>query len=136
MTKDEIRAEFEAFMEFHDSSERRYVTTTSALLFAQHIAEKVARTAQKWLPIETAPTKDEGRGMFVVRAFNVANGFTGGLPYTSDPWCVWRCLDGGFARWPHNFAPTHWMPLPAAPECTIIAHTPDEHTNQSASSSG
>ena len=42
MTKDEIRAEFDAFIEFPDGSDGRYVTTTSALLFAQHIAEKAA----------------------------------------------------------------------------------------------
>ncbi len=42
MTKDEIRAEFYAFIEFPDGSDGRYVTTTSALLFAQHIAEKAA----------------------------------------------------------------------------------------------
>ena len=79
-----------------------------------HEVQDVA--AQEWLPIETAPNECEGRGMFVVRAFDVQNGFTGGFPYTSDPWCVWRCLDGGFARWPHNFPPTHWMPLPSAPK--------------------
>jgi hypothetical protein len=66
------------------------------------------------MPIETAPTV--GRGMFVVKAFRVRNGFTGGHEYTSDPWCVWRQEDGDFARWPHKFQPTHWCPLPADPE--------------------
>jgi len=64
-------------------------------------------------PIETAPI---GKGMFVVRAFNVSNGFTGWRPYTTDPWCVWQATAGEFSRWPHHFAPTHWAPLPAAPE--------------------
>lgn len=50
--------------------------------------------------------------MFVVKAFNVCNGFTDGKEYTSDPWCVWLEPDGSFARWPHHFKPTHWMPLP------------------------
>ena len=68
----------------------------------------------KWQPIETAPK--EGREMFVVRAFRVSNGFTGWREYTTDPWCVWRKDDGTFARWPHHFAPTHWMPLPEPPE--------------------
>ena len=67
----------------------------------------------EWQPIETAPT--EGREMFVVRAFRVSNGFTGGREYTTDPWCVWRQGDGTFARWPHHFEPTHWIPLPAPP---------------------
>lgn len=66
-----------------------------------------------WQPIETAP---QGREMFVVKAFNVSNGFTGGKPYTSDPWCVWHDEPGKFARWPHNFAPTHWMKLAASPK--------------------
>ena len=69
-----------------------------------------------WQPIETAPTK--GREMFVVRGFNVRNGFTGGNPYTTDPWCVWPDENGGFVRWPHHFPPTHWMPLPAPPSST------------------
>lgn len=68
----------------------------------------------KWQPIETAPagTKE----MFVVQAFRVRNCFTGGQEYTSDPWCVWREQTGGFARWPHNFPPTHWAPLPVDPQ--------------------
>lgn len=66
----------------------------------------------EWQSIETAP---EGRTMFVVRAFEVRNGHTGGRPYTSDPWCVWQDEPGKFARWPHNFAPTHWAPLPPPP---------------------
>lgn len=65
-----------------------------------------------WLPIDSAPYTKE---MFVVKAFNVVNGFTGGLPYTSDPWCVWLEKDGSFARWPHNFKPTHWLKLPTEP---------------------
>lgn len=75
-----------------------------------------------WQPIETAPMAERGkRPMFVVCAFNVCNGFTGGRPYTSDPWCVWRTADGEFARWPHHFEPTHWMPLPPAPESAAQA---------------
>lgn len=66
-----------------------------------------------WKTIETAP-KDR-RTMFVVKAFDVANGFTGGNKYTTDPWCVWRNDDGSFARWPHNFPPTHWLELPEQP---------------------
>lgn len=73
----------------------------------------------EWLPIETAP---EGhvrpREMFVVRAFGVQPPGTKSVTYTSDPWCTWRTLDGGFARWPHPFEPTHWMPLPLPPEPT------------------
>ena len=68
----------------------------------------VAQSAGEWRPIASAPTT--GRKMFVVRAFDVTT--HSGMPYTSDPWCVWREEDGKFARWPHAFAPTQWLPLP------------------------
>ena len=61
-----------------------------------------------WLPIETAPG---ARKMFVTIAIGVQVTATG-VPYTSDPYCVWRDPDGSFARWPHPFQPTHWYPLP------------------------
>lgn len=80
-----------------------------ARLLAQ--VEELKRGGREWQPIETAPS--EGRELFVVRAFNVR---VGDVLYTSDPWCVWRCRDGGFARWPHEFAPTHWCLLPSAPK--------------------
>lgn len=68
--------------------------------------EARAQQDDAWRPIESAPRTRHP--MFVVRAFS-------GNGYSSDPWCVWRESDGGFARWPHDFPPTHWMPLPAAP---------------------
>lgn len=74
--------------------------------------EKVDQPAlHGWHPIETAPTD---RQMFVARAFNQKVG-VGNYIYTSDAYCVWREGDG-FVRWPHPYQPTHWMPLPAAPE--------------------
>lgn len=39
MTRDEIRAEWDKFIEYPSES-RLHVTTTSALLFAEHIAQK------------------------------------------------------------------------------------------------
>jgi hypothetical protein len=66
----------------------------------------------EWKPISEATV---GRAMFVVRAFNVS---LGGRPYTSDPYCVWQDTPGVFVRWPHHFAPTHWMPLPQPPKET------------------
>lgn len=71
----------------------------------------------EWLLIEDAPDGST-KEMFLVRAFNVMNGFTGGEYYTSDPWCVWREKDGSFARWPHHFPPTHWCRLPVEPSNT------------------
>jgi len=67
-----------------------------------------------WQPIKTAPK--EGKTMFVVRGFNVTNINSHVRNYTTDPYCVWPEKDGGWARWPHNFPPTHWMPLPPPPE--------------------
>jgi hypothetical protein len=63
-----------------------------------------------WKPIETSPS---GMAMFVVIGVNVAVG--GSVKYTTDPYCVWKKKDGTFARWPHDFQPTHWMPLPELP---------------------
>lgn len=42
MTRDEIKAEFEHFIEFDDESDKRFVTTCSTLLFAEYIAKKAA----------------------------------------------------------------------------------------------
>jgi hypothetical protein len=90
---------------------------------ATPLSVPVPAQPQGWKSIDTAP-KDGTREMFVVKAFGVSNGFTGGKPYTSDPWCVWRESDGSFARWPHHFAPTHWQPLAAAPAATDTEKQP------------
>ena len=64
-----------------------------------------------WQPIDTAPATRQPFSMFVVVAIDADTGYHG-APYTSDPYCVWREVDGSFARWPHPFPPTHWLPLP------------------------
>lgn len=64
-----------------------------------------------WLPIESV-RHNEADNMFVVIGIDVCNGSTGGRKYTTDPCCVWLEPNGSFARWGHNFPPTHWMPLP------------------------
>lgn len=35
--------------------------------------------------------------------------------YITDQYAGWRIGDN-WARWPHDEQPTHWMPLPEAPE--------------------
>ncbi len=71
----------------------------------------------EWQPIETAPEGVKvSEQMFVVIAFNVRSSESNPFLYTSDPYCVWKQKDGSFARWPHRFNPTHWMPLPEAPK--------------------
>ena len=42
MTKDEIKKEWNAFIEYPEGSGKLYVTTTSALLFARYIADMAA----------------------------------------------------------------------------------------------
>ena len=69
-----------------------------------------------WKPIEQSLQYKGSKKMFVVIAINVSNGFTGGKPYTTDPYCVWYEKDGSFARWPHNFNPTHCYFLPEIKE--------------------
>jgi hypothetical protein len=66
----------------------------------------MTQSQELWRPIDSAPT--ETKRMFVAIAIHspVANN------YTSDPYCVWVENDGTFARWPHTFPPTHWLPLP------------------------
>jgi hypothetical protein len=63
-----------------------------------------------WQPIETAPKDRTQFKMFAVIAKDVIVS-PGGVPYTTDPYYVWRDGDG-FARWPHSFPPTHWHPMP------------------------
>ena len=64
-----------------------------------------------WQPIETA-LKD--KVMVAIIGVTSGNVFTGGRPYTTDPYCGWF-QDGKWQRWPHNWNPTHWMPLPKPP---------------------
>lgn len=45
MTRDEIQAEFDAFIEY-PGKDKTYVTTVSTLLFAEHIA-KMAQQAER-----------------------------------------------------------------------------------------
>lgn len=64
----------------------------------------------KWKPIAELP-KDMGLTMFVAISITPE--------YISDPWCVWKDdhtelrddVKMGFARWPHDFPPTHFIDL-------------------------
>lgn len=68
-----------------------------------------------WIKIEHLEKHIKGRGMFVVKGFDVEVQY-GGFPYTTDPYCVWKNDDGTFARWPHPFPPTHFAILPVVKE--------------------
>ena len=47
MTHDEIQKEWDSFIEYPVRSNRMYVTTTSALLFARYIADMAADKARE-----------------------------------------------------------------------------------------
>lgn len=66
----------------------------------------------KWNKIENLDKEQlqATREMFIVRGFNVEG--VSVMPYTTDVYGVWLERDGSFARWPHKFAPTHFMLLP------------------------
>ncbi len=80
------------------------------IVAALHPAPEQAEPA--WQPIESAPI---GTSMFFVRGFNV-DVSDRIRNYTTDPYGVWQPTLGKFERWPHPFAPTHWLPLPTPPE--------------------
>jgi hypothetical protein len=68
----------------------------------------------KWIPIDKLEDGGSPLRMFVVIALNTTQARSDGVPYTSDPYCVWKDRQTGkFERWPHPFPPTHYFPLPA-----------------------
>lgn len=61
----------------------------------------------EWQPIETAPPY--GAQVLLIGKYPTGNGW-------SDVYHGWRNAGGSnWDRWPHNFKPTHWMPLPEPP---------------------
>ena len=65
--------------------------------------------ATAWMPIATAP---QTGGMLVC-----CNRTPSCDHYKSDIYHAWRDQEraSGWARWPHDFPPTHWHPLPNPP---------------------
>lgn len=59
----------------------------------------------QWMPIDTLPA---GSFFVLLRA----NKRGDGISYITDPYCGWKNKDGRYVRWPHDFPPTHWMPIP------------------------
>ena len=58
MTKDEIKKEWDAFIEYPEGSGKLYVTTTSALLFARYIADMAADKERDKVLMEIASAKN------------------------------------------------------------------------------
>lgn len=73
---------------------------------------KLRVVGEGWRDIASAPT--DRRNFLVI-------GYREDLNYWTDPWSVFRDADGGFARWPHDFPPTHWMPIMAPPTQAVTA---------------
>lgn len=73
MTPAEIRAEFEKWIEFPKGSDKQFVTTTSTLMFAEHIAEVQARAEREACAklveeksLEDLPDEPTERGIFQI----------------------------------------------------------------------
>lgn len=66
----------------------------------------------KWEKLDNLPNEfcKGSKKMFVVKGIDVK--LTSGQSYTTDPYCVWVQPNGTLARWPHQFEPTHFCPLP------------------------
>ena len=58
MTHDEIQKEWDSFIEYPVRSNRMYVTTTSALLFARYIADMAADKERDKVLMEIASAKN------------------------------------------------------------------------------
>lgn len=70
MNRDEIRAEFDRFIEFPEGSDGKFVTTVSAQLFAEHVVEMVVRLEHETRAKAMAMTRDE------MKALALHHGFT------------------------------------------------------------
>jgi hypothetical protein len=77
---------------------------------------RVADVLGQWRPIETAP-HDARVTVLLIGRYPNGNGW-------SDIYQGWSQPPYGkgwathWARWPHSFPPTHWMPSPANPDAT------------------
>ena len=58
MNQDEIQKEWDSFIEYPVRSNRMYVTTTSALLFARYIADMAADKERDKVLMEIASAKN------------------------------------------------------------------------------
>lgn len=74
--------------------------------------------AAGWQPIETAPRGGDARGW--ARYVLLVAWYPRGSATTDIVYDWWQepagSLPGCWARWPHDFPPTHWMPAPIPPE--------------------
>ena len=77
-----------------------------------------------WQPIEIAPRSRKARDpMFAVIAKDAPLPSNPNILHTTDPYYVFPDNQGGFARWPHSFPPTHWHPMPKfEPESNYRSH--------------
>lgn len=104
----------EEILKWMESAFSRPPQTPESISILHRIAAILSSPNVGWQPIDTAPSGETT--MFLVIGITQGNVFTGGRPYTTDTYCVWQNSKGEFSRWPHNWPPTHWMPLPQPPK--------------------
>ena len=89
-------------------------TLTSALTTQSDLVKRLegerdaALARAEWLPIESAPKGS--KAILLIGPYPTGSGW-------SDVYQGWREIGAGdrWARWPHDFKPSHWMPLPDPP---------------------
>ena len=87
MNRDEIRAEFDRFIEFPEESDGKFVTTVSAQLFAEHVAEMVVRMEHEACAKAMGMTRDQLKALALHHGFTERLQPDGGMdlnPYVYD----------------------------------------------------
>jgi hypothetical protein len=90
--------------------------------FARDIAKLAYARAQ--LALQSAPNVGMGEWISVderlpdprKQVLVIAVGAGPQKRYTTDYYAAWQNDSGTWERWPHREPPTHWMPLPSAPQ--------------------
>jgi hypothetical protein len=84
---------------------------------AAGLRAELAKPAQGWMPIESAPKRDDVQILTFHADFLPKNG-RNKLQKESCCWyqtSFWSEKFGLFVGWPLNIQPTRWMPLPLPP---------------------
>ena len=77
----------------------------------------------RWQQIETAPKRDDVQILTFHADWNPKNG-RNKLQRVSSAWyqtSYWSDYFNLWVGWPLNIQPTHWMPLPPAPDNAVVS---------------
>lgn len=88
---------------------------TGVIIYASQAVREALATKSEWMPIETAPPLH--KQVLLINVGNRPN-------YVTDQYVGWLTMSGDYARWPHPFPPSHWMPTPAPPKENNHGDTP------------